>query len=93
MLSSESESEEESSGSESETESPRQSMQPADNGLAALAAKCLVVFICLWQSAFKLPDIAIDMLLKFLVALFKVIADKCAVTCFEDSLVNLTVTI
>ena len=55
-------------------------MQPADNGLAALAAKCLVVFICLWQAAFKLPDIAIDMLLKFLVAFLKVIADKCSVT-------------
>ena len=55
-------------------------MQPADNGLAALAAKCLVVFICLWQSAFKLPDIAIDMLLKFFGCPFNVIADKCAVT-------------
>lgn len=52
-------------------------MQPA---VAALATKCLVVFICLWQAAFKLPDIAIDMLLKFLVAFFKVIANKCSVT-------------
>ena len=52
LLSSESESEEESSGSESETEFPRQSMQPADNALATLAAKCLVVFICLWQADF-----------------------------------------
>lgn len=80
LLSSESESEEESSGSESENELPRQSMHPADNGLATVAAKCLVVFICLWQAAFRLPDIAIDMLLKFLVTFFKVIADKCSVT-------------
>ena len=67
-------------------------MQPADNGLAALVAKCLVAFICLWQAAFKLPDIAIDMLLKFLVAFFKVIvSDFLGFYCFENSLVNLSV--
>ena len=82
LLSSESESEEESSESESETESPRQSMHPADNGLAALVA---IVFICFWQSAFRLPDIAIDMLLKFLVGFIKqIFSDFFGFCCFEN---------
>lgn len=39
----------------------------------------MILFICLWQSAFKVSDAAIDVLLKFLTSLVKVLAGSASI--------------
>ena len=48
----------------------------SDHRLASSLIKWLVIFLCLWQSVFTVPDIAMEMLLKLLVAFVKVIAEN-----------------
>ena len=39
----------------------------------------LILFVCLWQSAFKISDAAIDILLKFLTSLVKILARSASI--------------
>lgn len=47
--------------------------------------KWIVLFLCVWQSVFTIPDTALEMMLSFLVTLLKVITDN-ASTAFITAL-------